>query len=70
MTRNPSHVSAQLLCLQQQHFCVTGCDGSTPFIRIARTRARIYRGKGRTRHNPSHPSHRRTLGRLSRGGFR
>jgi len=65
MAHNPSHVFVQLLYLQQVYFGVKGCEGSTPIICLARTRARAYRGKGRTLHNPSHPSHRRSLEPLS-----
>ena len=70
MSPNPSQLIVQLLCFQWAHFRVKGCEGSTPIIRIARTRARTYRGIGTTLHNPSHPSHRRSLVRLRRGGFR
>jgi hypothetical protein len=58
MLGNPSHVTAQLLCFHSGHSGVTGCDGLTPIIGYTRARARAYRGIGRTRHNPSHPSQR------------
>lgn len=69
MSRNPSHLFVQLLCFQQGHLGVKGCEGFTPIIRIARTRARTYRERVEpfTTLHTLHAANHWTTGR--RGGF-